>query len=71
MSDLSVTMDFSRYHDTCEHTDMYLRVTRNEGELMSTPDFRDSLTVEYGRRPGAAFFHKMMQYVVCHDMPYN
>ncbi|PIL35516.1 hypothetical protein GSI_02244 [Ganoderma sinense ZZ0214-1] len=40
MSDLSVTADYTRYHET------YLQ---------------DSLTVEYGRRPGAAFAYKMMQ----------
>ncbi|KAJ8494766.1 hypothetical protein ONZ51_g2140 [Trametes cubensis] len=40
MRDLSVTVDYARYHAT------YLQ---------------DSLTVEYGRRPGAAFAFKMMQ----------
>ncbi|OJT07372.1 Telomerase reverse transcriptase [Trametes pubescens] len=40
MQDLSVTVDYTRYHTT------YLQ---------------DSLTVEFGRRPGAVFAHKMMQ----------
>ncbi|KAL7279239.1 hypothetical protein ACG7TL_007079 [Trametes sanguinea] len=40
MRDLSVTVDYTRYHPT------YLQ---------------DSLTVEFGRRPGAAFSFKMMQ----------
>ena len=42
-----------------------MQLIRLEREAKSSlSDLQDSLTVEYGRRPGATFAYKMMQYVL-------
>ena len=65
MSDLSVTADYARYYETCECAPVQTYDTQYQGGAKGhLPDLQDSLTVEYGRRPGAAFAYKMMQYVL-------
>lgn len=59
MTDLSVSADYTRYHETCESS---LCLPRERSRLMTYADLQDSLTVERGRRPGVTFVHKMMQY---------
>ncbi len=58
MQDLSVTVDYTRYHTTCEAC---LAPWHTYSDYLFV-DLQDSLTVEFGRRPGAVFAHKMMQY---------
>ena len=64
MSDLSVTVDYARYHETCECPLVQVWVLQNQRVEGDLSDLQDSLTVEYGRHPGAAFAHKMMQSVL-------
>lgn len=57
MEDLSVCGDYSRYHETSEPAFHFvIRLT-----LTARVDLAASLTVGRGRRPGAAFVHKMLQ----------
>ena len=59
MADLSVSADYTRYHETCKMQVNPCPLPR----LTTCIDLQDSLTVERGRRPGVTFVHKMMQYV--------
>ncbi|THG96236.1 hypothetical protein EW026_g5564 [Hermanssonia centrifuga] len=59
MSDLSVSVDYSRFHSTCRgHISSLSQLSTHTYSLL---DLQDSLTVDLGRRPGVTFTQKMLR----------
>lgn len=61
--DLSVRADYMRYNDTCEFAFSPFITNWREPDNVALEDTVDSLTVDRGRKAGATFLHKMLQYV--------
>lgn len=66
MKDLSVTTDYSRYSGDSTKLNYPEDIFSDSNPYAG---LKNSLTVSRGRRPGVAFMHKMLQWVIffAHD----